>query len=769
MEEFIRVYKSSWKKTLHFNRSKKESRLLNQNLYESVLECCLGITNCSFIKDLLNGIMDEELKRELSLERLLNLKKIDFLPQKFDFDLMKYFVSNILEQLNPAIKTSTYESIKHYLLELWQPCGSIVEGPVFARNFNPRFPRSYLEAEVDFMVSLGKILQDKSMEVIVDLTYAKGFAWIKYEPGSFRLDLSRNPGKYLVKHEDGNTYFSSKAVKSNICWGSYSFPELYTSIKNNIKGPSVNTEFTVSHLSVPSKASINDAIKALRECALFIQDAIEDLKKVHCNVLSKLKELENVTNGSYELISIGDIEELAFLVLPSNKERNNILLEVHWMLLAFINETLSTTLAIERMLWKTDILENLGILKIFYQALSSNPKSLYDDLDGYFKYLLDSLPGEVLEKYKLEAPDGLSYFFQKCFHFQQDKVEGLFHVLENCKRELVGKCKLLEIFLVFNEDQLQMIRTIKECVLHVSIDAVPAIAIEDWPYIASEWITRGRLWPTLSLVKETVMRGCHIVPKPFYGHQRNELLDWRWSFSVAEMILANARTKQMSLSYLVLKLAFYRYLKPAEHNHETLPSYLIKTVMLWQCEENDETWWSERTIVSCVSVLLERLKESFYNKHLPHYFIRDINLFDNIDDELILYGQAILLSICADPIVCIEEVAEKLVRECSEMDSKTIAKTNTKYKVNMPLMIAKFQEIIKEQKEQYKDTNLPPVLGTALNISQTFSEVVMPQLFPGVTEVQEESVSQDNEINFDDIKGKIICEIADILGIPLDQ
>ena len=263
------------------------------------------------------------------------------------------------------------------------------------------------------------------------------------------------------------------------------------------------------------------------------------------------------------------------------------------------------------------------------------------------------------------------------------------------------------------------------------------------------------------------MRGCHIVPKPFYGHQRNELLDWRWSFSVAEMILANARTKQMSLSFLVLKLAFYRYLKPVEHNHETLPSYLIKTIMLWQCEENDETWWSERTIVSCISILLNRLKESFYNKHLPHYFIRDINLFDNIDNELILRGQAILLSICADPIICTEQVVEKLVREWSEKDSKTFPETNTKYKVNMPLMIAKFQEIIKEQKEKYKDTNLPPIFGTALNISQTFSEEVMPKLFPEKTEVQGENVSQDSDINFDDIKGKIKCYFSDIFGMPL--
>ena len=140
-------------------------------------------------------------------------------------------------------------------------------------------------------------------------------------------------------------------------------------------------------------------------------------------------------------------------------------------------------------------------------------------------------------------------------------------------------------------------------------------------------------------------------------------------------------------------------------------------------------------------------------------------MFDNIADELILHGQAILLSICADPIICIEEVVEKLVGKRSEKGSKTIPKSNTQFKVNMPLTIAKLPEIIKEQKEKHKDT---PILGTIFDISQTLSEVVMPQLFPRATEVQGENVSQDSEINFDDAKGKINREISDMLGIPLD-
>lgn len=58
--------------------------------------------------------------------------------------------------------------------------------------------------------------------------------------------------------------------------------------------------------------------------------------------------------------------------------------------------------------------------------------------------------------------------------------------------------------------------------------------------------------------------------------------------------------------------------------------------MLWKCQV------TERNIINCISVLLNSLKTAFYNRHLSHYFIRDINLFDNVADEIVLYGQAIL-------------------------------------------------------------------------------------------------------------------------------
>lgn len=186
--------------------------------------------------------------------------------------------------------------------------------------------------------------------------------------------------------------------------------------------------------------------------------------------------------------------------------------------------------------------------------------------------------------------------------------------------------------------------------------------------------------------------------------------------------------------------------------------------MLWQCEENVENWWSERTIVSCISVLLDKLKESFHNRHLPHYFIRDINLFDNVADEIVLYGQAILESICAEPITCIEEVVENLIGKQSEKGCKTTLETDSECKLNIPLLREEFIKMMQN------DSNVPAFFRPAMNTFQTLFEEVMPQLFPGVTGVQRENVSQESEINemIDVIMEIAKRAISDTFDISLD-
>ena len=717
--------------------------------------------------------MAKETERELSIERQINQKSFYFNFHKFKWNFWETLIDGIAEQLNPTVKESGIKFARE-LAGSYKFSGSFMEGAAFARNLNPNFHKELFEGELDIMFPLTKILRNRSREVIVDLEYAKGFAWIKYKPECF--DSREKLDRLLIKHEDGNTYLNSKAVKEleEPIPPRTSVPDLPFSVEEMIEGPSCNVKMIADGIKPHSEATAIETIRTMHECVRFIENVSEHLKKFHCAILLKLKELEKFIEASYEFISTTDVEELASRVLPMKKEKENLLLKVHWMSLAFINETLSAILTIDKMLPKKNLLESLGMLRILYHLNFvfmplSNPKELFEGLNSYFKYLLYSMPKEVYEKYERSPVDGLSYFLKKSLYIQQGKMEKLFQVFSNCKSNLSKTCASLKFFHGHIKDELDVNDKISK--LRLSLDKVPAIVIEDFPYIASEWVTRDRKWPSLLVIKEIAMSGCHIVPKPYYGEDGNNLLDWRWSFSLAEMILASVRTRKMDTSYLILKSIFYKYLKPIECGSETLASYFVKTVMLWQCEENDETWWSNESTVKCVSALLNKLKASFYNKHLSHYFIREINLLDNVADELVLYGQAILESICVDPIACIGEILEFYPDvEETDMSNETIAETGLECKLNMPLFIANAQEELKVIEKKYEDQTQPKFLGGAIRLFKIMFEELMPKLFRGVPtgSFSEENYLNNSEINFDDLIKTVESGFSEALDIPLD-
>ena len=748
---------------------RRENR--NQNIKVQVIIkaffICIGI----IFKSSRWRTMEVVTERELSIERRINQKHLYSQFPEIKWNFCRILNFNWDEQLNETVIERYMKLCQAIMAESFLSSGSVMEGALLARNLNPKISNKYHEVEIDIMFPLTKILRNRSREVIVDLQYAKGFTWIKYKPGCFNSPQKLDG--FLVKHEDGNIYLNSEAVKdkNHSRNGLSYFPGTSFFTQETIKGPSANLEMGVSGIKIPSTVTLTEAIKVLQECVGFIENASDYLERFHCDVSLKLKKLEKLIQGNHELISLTNLDELASRVLPAKKERKNLLLEVHWMLLALINQTLSKVFILDKMLPKQDLIERLGILKIICDIDVTYPKEMIESLDSFLKYLFYSLPKEVYEKYKTNPRDSLFHFFQKCIYYQQDEMEKIFQFLSNFKSKLSWTSVWLEFSRHALRNTLDLEETFNALNLRFSFDRVPAITVEDFPYIASEWVTRDRKWPSLSVVKEIVMSGCHIVPKPYYGKKGNNFLDWRWSFSVAEIILAQFRTRKMNTSYLILKSIFYKYLKPIEHDNETLSSYFVKTVMLWQCEENDETWWSDKSTVKCVSVLLNRLKMSFYNKHLSHYFIREINLFDNVADELVLYGEAILESICVDPIVCIKELLKFYpdVDE-SETSKKTVAETGLEFKLKMPLLIAEAQEKLKVVEEKRKDQTQSKTLGGEINLLKIMFEELMPKLFPKVPtgNFSEENYLHNSEINFDNLIKTVETGFSEAFDIPLD-
>ena len=140
----------------------------------------------------------------------------------------------------------------------------------------------------------------------------------------------------------------------------------------------------------------------------------------------------------------------------------------------------------------------------------------------------------------------------------------------------------------------------------MSSDHVPAIRLDFWPCQAENWIMRCRLWPPQATIENIVEKGCQVVPRSSLGGDVST--EWRLSFSGPEAILAQLRTKEQQQSYYFFKMFFYRYLKCVESSDpkgKPLYSYVIKTTMLWACEElppEDPIWASFKKSVSSASI-----------------------------------------------------------------------------------------------------------------------------------------------------------------------
>ena len=711
--------------------------------------------------------MDANVEQELFIEDLLNQINLDIYFPKFDNDLLKALFMNMFRD-SPEIVDVLKQFSQMLLFS-----GSVVEGALAIRNLNPNSPRNVIEAEGDIMLPIARVLKDKSKDVIVDLEYAKGFTWAKYGTDFVEWNPSKQPEEFLVEYLDGNTYINSNTAKAKLHCTSVPVCEFFKSIKKSIQGPAsmlevvFDIEKLICQIKATDKVTMTEGSKILNKYLGYIRYASDSLERFHGHILSDLTKLEELSEERPESICILDVEELASVVLPTNRNKNNLLLQAYWLLLAFINEALFTIRIIDTVFTKHDIDEMLGIWGQLFLPLLSYPAKLIEGLHSYFTYLLTIMPQEILQKFKENPMDALSYFIKRTLYCQPEEVKDLLRVLHRCEKILIPRYYIFEMICYDINDKPEASNLPDQVCFN--LDLVPAITVEDWPWIAREWVSRSRAWPPVLLVNDIVTKGCHIVPKPCTGPKQNDLLDWRWSFSQAEMMIVNARTKEMNLSYLLIKSIFYRYLKAVAHNGETLTSYLIKTEMLWLCEEHDESWWSDRSILSCVSVILNRLKASFCEKGLAHYFIRDLNLFDNIDDELVRYGQAILESICADPHICIQEVLELITVYQPKQGGKPWPSFELEQAPDMALMIAEFREAIKRTEIKYKDTLFStPIVKILEKTCEEESAELYPEAYEKSFSIPKENISKTGGLSFNLKLGKDLkdeLEFTEVFGI----
>ena len=195
----------------------------------------------------------------------------------------------------------------------------------------------------------------------------------------------------------------------------------------------------------------------------------------------------------------------------------------------------------------------------------------------------------------------------------------------------------------------------------LSYDFVPCLKLMFWPRVAAEWETRGRRWPHQSVIDGIVGKGAHLVAKEFC----HEDIDWRLSFSVAEIDLATRWSPAQHFVYFVFKSLFYKFIKPLavddladpQKNKKYLASYTAKTVMMWTSESVAQSWWTEDDAGECLTVLLLALQSAFQCRTLDHYFVSSVNLLQGVPDVLASRAVDTIESILADPAAVVAQLS----------------------------------------------------------------------------------------------------------------
>ena len=181
--------------------------------------------------------------------------------------------------------------------------------------------------------------------------------------------------------------------------------------------------------------------------------------------------------------------------------------------------------------------------------------------------------------------------------------------------------KIINIASKVTEDNLS---NVLEHVSRLSIDLVLCIKCNFWPEVAAEWLKRERKWPEQDIIKNIVKNGIHIVGKEL----RHSAIDWRLSFSVAEIEITKQWTPWQHYVHFIFKSLFYKYLKHLSKEIKVITSYLVKTVMLNVSESFPQSWWCEDNAEFFLNVLLTTLLSAFESKSLPHHFVTTFNLLE---------------------------------------------------------------------------------------------------------------------------------------------
>ncbi|XP_060576881.1 uncharacterized protein LOC132734205 [Ruditapes philippinarum] len=180
---------------------------------------------------------------------------------------------------------------------------------------------------------------------------------------------------------------------------------------------------------------------------------------------------------------------------------------------------------------------------------------------------------------------------------------------------------------------------------YLSIDYVAAFPCV-YPSLLNDWFerVRGKSWPSLETSIKVKHSDLFVVPVGL-AESDEEVLQWRISFTLAEILLVRSFHDAQIKAYALMKMILKHELKPICMN---ITSYQIKNVLFWTSEKRQNI--QKIDFYELLLEVITFLKDCIEARQLQHYFIPSRNLMHvNISEEERSRLIAFLTKISWDP------------------------------------------------------------------------------------------------------------------------
>ena len=205
-----------------------------------------------------------------------------------------------------------------------------------------------------------------------------------------------------------------------------------------------------------------------------------------------------------------------------------------------------------------------------------------------------------------------------------------------------------------------------------SLDFIPAVVCSGPLDCMVAYGTRKRngLWPKGKTLQRILSMPAVLAPT---GHKMssNRALEWRCSWSIPELLLADDMPRWVKQAYWTLKFTVKNRIKKLRQQRgltETegrsiVGSYHLKTTLMWQLERMDERYWAAQCPFTLFLAMLRSFKVNLqqeylrgsrsYGPYMAHYFIPQCNLLEYVSRDDLKLALEVVDEILDNPLKAI--------------------------------------------------------------------------------------------------------------------